>query len=206
MAASLSLVASFDPKSGNRCQNESRPGASVLNLRKSHPTSFPWMSKHQRPISFRLYVSDGDGVAIDTVDGTVPRPEAEPVQSSTPKSPPQSSSPRRSPLTARERLRAARILSRSTETKPLSTEMGSKVLEALKESEGGKRRRSGLPEAPTNLLDDSKRGLPKEGFTFQFPGGFDLFVIAFSFVFISSVMFATTYLVWKVGAIHFNEY
>ncbi|KAJ7959633.1 Differentiation-associated protein 1, putative isoform 1 [Quillaja saponaria] len=108
-------------------------------------------------------------------------------------------------LTARERLRAARVLSRYTESKETKSDTGSKFLDALKESDRGKKR-SRLPEAPTNLFDDSKRGMPKQGLTFQFPGGFDLFVIVFSFVFISTVMFATTYFVWKVGAIHFNEY
>ncbi|KAJ0102215.1 hypothetical protein Patl1_06639 [Pistacia atlantica] len=122
-------------------------------------------------------------------------------------SPTVQSAPKRSPLTARERLRAARVLSRYNETKASKSVMGSKVLDALKESDRGKKKkRSGLPEAPTNLLDDSKRGMPKPGLTFEFPGGADLFIIAFSFVFISTVMFATTYIVWKVGAIHFNEY
>lgn len=112
--------------------------------------------------------------------------------------------PKRSPLTARERLRAARVLSRYTEAKPSKSDMGSKVLDAIRESDRGKKK--GLPEAPGNMLDDSKRGLPKQGFTFDFPGGTDLLFIVFSFVFISTVMFATTFLVWKVGAIHFNEY
>ncbi|XP_021904255.1 uncharacterized protein LOC110819393 [Carica papaya] len=115
------------------------------------------------------------------------------------------STAKRSPLTARERLRAARVLSRYNETKLSKSAMGNKVLDALTESEKGKKR-SGLPEAPTNLFDDRDRGLPKQGLTFQFPGGMDLFIIAFSFVFISTVMFTTTYIVWKVGAIHFNEY
>ena len=83
--------------------------------------------------------------------------------------------------------------------------MGSKVLDALRESDRGKKR-SGLPEAPTNLFDDSKRGMPKQGLTFQFPGGVELLAIVVSFVLISTVMFATTFIVWKVGAIHFNEY
>lgn len=109
------------------------------------------------------------------------------------------------PLTAKERLRAARVLSRYAESKPSKTEMGSKVLDAMRESDKGKKR-SRLPEAPTNLFDDSKRGMPKQGLTFQFPGGNDLLLIIFSFVFISTVMFTTTYIVWKVGAIHFNEY
>ncbi|KAK4348657.1 hypothetical protein RND71_031412 [Anisodus tanguticus] len=113
---------------------------------------------------------------------------------------------KRSPLTAREKLRAARVLSRYNESKATSKpQMGSKLIEALRESEKGKKR-PGLPEAPTNLFDDSKRGMPKPGWTFEFPGGFDVFLVVFSFVFISTVMFATTYLVWKVGAIHFNEY
>ncbi|XP_057510122.1 uncharacterized protein LOC130792602 [Actinidia eriantha] len=113
---------------------------------------------------------------------------------------------KRSPLTAREKLRAARVLSRYTESKASTKpDLGSKVLEALRESDRGKKK-SGLPEAPTNLFDDSKRGMPKPGWTFEFPGGVDVFIIAFSFVFISTLMFATTYLVWKVGAIHFNEY
>ncbi|KAA8534050.1 hypothetical protein F0562_031567 [Nyssa sinensis] len=115
------------------------------------------------------------------------------------------STPKRSPLTAREKLRAARVLSRYSESKASKSELGSKVLEALRESDRGKKR-SRLPEAPTNLLDDSKRGMPKAGLTFEFPGGVDMFVIIFSFVFISTVMFATTFIVWKVGAIHFNEY
>lgn len=129
----------------------------------------------------------------------------EQVMSSDASSSPDPQSTRKSPLTARERLRAARVLSRYNESKTTKSDMGSKVLEALRESDRGKKR-SRLPEAPTNLFDDSKRGMPKAGLTFQFPGGSDLFVIAFSFVFISTVMFATTYIVWKVGAIHFNEY
>lgn len=112
---------------------------------------------------------------------------------------------KRSPLTAREKLRAARVLSRYNESKASKPDLGSKLIEALRESEKGKKR-SGLPEAPTNLFDDSKRGMPKPGWTFEFPGGFDVFLVAFSFIFISTVMFATTYIVWKVGAIHFNEY
>lgn len=121
-------------------------------------------------------------------------------------SPTSQSTAKKSPLTARERLRAARVLSRYTESKESNkSDMGSRVLDALKESDRGKKR-SRLPEAPSNLFDDSKRGMPKPGWTFQFPGGFDLFIIAFSFVFISTLMFATTYFVWKVGAIHFNEY
>lgn len=112
---------------------------------------------------------------------------------------------KRSPLTAREKLRAARVLSRYNESKASKPQLGSKLIEALRESEKGKKR-SGLPEAPTNLFDDSKRGMPKPGWTFEFPGGIDVFLVVFSFVFISTVMFATTYIVWKVGAIHFNEY
>lgn len=112
---------------------------------------------------------------------------------------------KRASLTARERLRAARVLSRYTDSKPAKPMLGSRLLDALQQSDKGKKR-PGLPEAPTNMLDDSKRGMPKEGWTIELPGGMDVFFIILSFVLISTVMFATTFVVWKVGAIHFNEY
>ncbi|CAA7394434.1 unnamed protein product [Spirodela intermedia] len=148
-------------------------------------------------------------------------PTAEEAEEAASSPPPPPEAAKRPVLTAREKLRAARVLSRyavdskSSAAPPTTTpaappprkaEFGSRVLEAMRETDGGGKRRSGLPEAPSNLLDDSKRGLSKGGFIFDFPGNSDLLVIAFSFVFISTVMFATTFLVWKLGAIHFNEY
>ncbi|XP_073225289.1 uncharacterized protein [Cicer arietinum] len=120
---------------------------------------------------------------------------------------PKSQSPAtRSSQKVRERIKAARVLNQFKEPKTSKSEKGSSVLDAFKESDRGKKKkRSGLPEAPSNLFDDSKRGMPKAGLTFSFPGGSDLFLIIFSFVFISTVMFGTTYIVWKVGAIHFND-
>lgn len=161
-----------------------------------------------------LLVAESDRIITDLGDSSkdiesaseTPIGSTTPVEQESKKSPPSDSQsmPKKVPLTARERLRAARLLSRYSESKPKpKSEMGRSVLDALRESEKGKK---GLPKAPTDLFDDSKRGMPKAGLTFDFPGGFDLFVIAFSFVFISTVMFATTYIVWKVGAIHFNEY
>ncbi|KAJ3699527.1 hypothetical protein LUZ61_003232 [Rhynchospora tenuis] len=122
---------------------------------------------------------------------------------------PPSANSKRPPLTARERLRAARVLSKYTEpnSKPSKSEFGSKVLDAIRETDKGKRKGSRLPEAPTNLFDDSKRGLPDGKWTFNIPfGSSDVLVIVFSFLLIITLMFATTYFVWKVGAIHFNEY
>ncbi|RZC84517.1 hypothetical protein C5167_047303 [Papaver somniferum] len=122
---------------------------------------------------------------------------------------PSAKSPKRSSLTAREKLRAARVLSRNnTDSKPPSKKsvLGSKVLDALRESdrESGKKR-MGLPEAPSNMLDDSRRGMPKQGLTWDLPGGNELFFIIFSATFIGTLMFATAFVVWKVGAIHFND-
>ena len=128
--------------------------------------------------------------------------------------------PKRVPLTARERLRAARVLGKYAEPgekkKKGPAEFGSGLLDVLRETEqgaGGKkggRKRSGLPEAPSNLLDDTKRGMPKDGWTFDWlaalPVGTDVLIVAASFSIITTVMFGTTYLVWKLGAIHFNEY
>uniref|UniRef100_A0ACD5XJT5 Uncharacterized protein n=1 Tax=Avena sativa TaxID=4498 RepID=A0ACD5XJT5_AVESA len=127
--------------------------------------------------------------------------------------------PKRVPLTARERLRAARVLGKYAgepgDKKKGSSEFGSGVLDALRQTDGaggkkGGRKRSGLPEAPSNLLDDTKRGMPKDGWTFDWlaalPVGTDVLIVAASFSVITTVMFGTTYLVWKLGAIHFNEF
>lgn len=129
--------------------------------------------------------------------------------------------PKRAPLTARERLRAARVLGKyaepsakgsSSSSKPGKPEFGSGVLDALREADakkaggGGGRRGSRLPEAPGNLFDDSKRGMPKEGWTFELPFGVDVFLVLVSFTLITTIMFGTAFLVWKLGAIHFNEF
>ncbi|CAL4938929.1 unnamed protein product [Urochloa decumbens] len=132
--------------------------------------------------------------------------------------------PKRAPLTARERLRAARVLGKYAEPsakgssslpaskKSRKPEFGSGVLDALREADakkgggGGGRRGSRLPEAPGNLFDDSKRGMPKEGWTFELPFGVDVFLVLVSFTLITTIMFGTAFLVWKLGAIHFNEY
>lgn len=167
----------------------------------------------------RLFVAENDRLITDPVETSknlepvlpsqIASPTPSDLKTSFPNEPnttgeqEDTTPPKKVKLTARERLRAARVLSRdSDQSKPPKSQMGRSVLDALRESEKGKK---GLPEAPANLLDDSKRGMPKKGLTFDFPGGLDLFLIAFSFVFISTVMFATTYIVWKVGAIHFNE-
>ncbi|GAB2213875.1 hypothetical protein Droror1_Dr00018199 [Drosera rotundifolia] len=75
------------------------------------------------------------------------------------------------PLTAREKLRAARVLSRYSESKAVKQEMGSEVLDAIREVDKGK---GGLPEAPSNFFDDSKRGMPQKGWTFDFPGLYNI--------------------------------
>ncbi|TKY47561.1 hypothetical protein E2542_SST29621 [Spatholobus suberectus] len=148
--------------------------------------------------NFQLQNAESGSQTLEASNGSINQNQG---SAASPKS---QSATKQPPLTARERLKAARVLSQYMQSKASKPDMGSRVLEALKESDKGKKR-SRLPEAPTNLFDDSKRGL-STGFFFQFPGGSDLFIIVFSFVFISTVMFATTYIVWKVGAIHFNEY
>ncbi|KAI3519750.1 hypothetical protein L1887_08966 [Cichorium endivia] len=181
--------------------------------------SGPLHTRNQRPVS----VANSDRLSTETTDKpleTTATPisinqssatsETEPIKT-TPDASNGSmspSEPKRTKLTAREKLKAARVRSRFSEPKPVKkAEMGSKVLEALRENDriSGKMR-SGLPEAPTNLFDDSKRGMPKKGLTFELPVGWDVFLIILSVVLISTVMFTTTFIVWKVGAIHFNEY
>lgn len=167
--------------------------ASIPNLSpdKSSFVGSRTQAPNQRNRKFTPLVAESDNGV--TTDGEPQNPEATPAEK-----------PKRSPLTARERLRAARVLGRyNAESAPRKPDLGSKVLAALKESDKGKK--TGLPEAPGNMLDDSKRGMPPKGLTFDFPGGADLFFIGVSFVTITTIMFGTTFLVWKLGAIHFND-
>ncbi|CAI0415742.1 unnamed protein product [Linum tenue] len=200
MAVSLNSVIWFNSTlQAKHRQHYSQSPAVSLPAMSHSLAPFRSTSKTQRLIPS---VADSDRVATDTNQLNDPVPNNEQLKAS---SVPQPRPKRSSPLTARERLKAARVLSRYPESKTTKPDMGKKVLDALRESDKGKKR-SRLPEAPTNMLDDAKRGMPNPGWTFDFPGGNDLLVIAFSFVFISTVMFATTFVVWKVGAIHFNEF
>ncbi|KAK1409367.1 hypothetical protein QVD17_35893 [Tagetes erecta] len=189
--------------------------------------SKPIHTRNGKPLS----VANSDRVTTETSDKTSdittkpsvsnsqpssPTSEAKEVETTANSSEPKqdttngnvNSSPKRLKLTAREKLKAARVRNRESEPKAAKKEeLGSKVLEALRETDRVTgRKRSGLPEAPTNMLDDSKRGMPKKGLTFELPVGWDVFLIITSVVVISTIMFTTTYIVWKVGAIHFNEY
>lgn len=192
-------------------------GVPILN-----PKHFPTRSKtlvFSKPTLLRnvkpLLVANSDRVTTETSDKTSDNSQPSPASEANLSEPKQdtlnadtNSSPKRLKLTAREKLKAARVRNRESEPKAdKKPELGSKVLEALRDSDRitGKKR-SGLPEAPTNMLDDSKRGMPKKGLTFELPVGWDVFLIITSVVVISTIMFTTTYIVWKVGAIHFNEY
>ncbi|KAG8380840.1 hypothetical protein BUALT_Bualt06G0058300 [Buddleja alternifolia] len=225
MAVSLNSVVSFNPiKLQSNYQQVTRTITRALLLKvPSGAVGLRHCTQPKRS-KFYLLATSGDNIATETTDkdsktteGLQPdnglsddipnvnsSEKVEKIESSDASDEKSSSTVKRAPLTARERLRAARVLNRYTEPKPSKPELGSKLLEALRETDKGKRR-PGLPEAPTNMLDDSKRGLSKGGWSIDLPGGMDVYVVIFSFVFISTVMFATTYLVWKVGAIHFND-
>ncbi|XP_047151507.1 uncharacterized protein LOC124823361 isoform X1 [Vigna umbellata] len=171
---------------------------------ENSPTSDQLSSLNPPDENFQLQAKvDAESVSktLDSSNGSINQEQGSSSAAASSKS---QSATKGASLTARERLKAARAGNRNPQSKASKADMSSRVLEASKQSDKGKRK-SGLPEAPTNLFDDSKRGL-STGFTFQFPGGSDLFLIVFSFVLISSIMFATTFIVWKVGAIHFNEY
>lgn len=229
MAISLNSVVGFNSKLQANYQNVSRSSVGASVSKASQVASLGKLGSRsllkEKRWSLRLSVANSDSLTTETSEEGSGNAENRQLQDSTNNDsgsqaseasnrstvssdlkPKTSSSPnmKRSPLTAKERLRAARVLNRYSESKATKSEMGSKVLDALRESDRGKKR-SGLPEAPTNLFDDSKRGMPKQGLTFQFPGGVELAAIVASFVLISTLMFATTFIVWKVGAIHFNE-
>ncbi|GJX54084.1 hypothetical protein Tco_0282453 [Tanacetum coccineum] len=220
MVVSLNSFASFTSTANH--QNVPRQCVGALILKSAYFSSpsrtvfvnKPTHTRNRRP----LLVANGDRLATETTDKTSEidtiKKTAEPSNGSISASEPKQDAtnndaiPKRSKLTAREKLKAARVRSRDTEPKPVKkTELGSSVLEALRESDRiTGRKRSGLPEAPTNMLDDSKRGMPKKGLTFELPVGWDVFLIILSVTVISTIMFTTTFVVWKMGAIHFNEY
>lgn len=178
-----------------------------LGIRHSNQNAIYFYARMKNRCTFPSATTDGNSPPVsESKLSELPNTEEKPQNND--QDAPASGNTKRPPLTARERLRAARVISKYTDSnpKPVKAEFGSKVLDAIREGDKGKRKGSRLPDAPSNLFDDSKRGLPKEGWTFNLPFGTDVLVIVFSFLFITTVMFATTYLVWKVGAIHFNEY
>ncbi|XP_057815309.1 uncharacterized protein LOC131028945 [Cryptomeria japonica] len=111
-------------------------------------------------------------------------------------------------LSAQEKLRTARTLSGFAESnKPVMPQPGKNLLDALRESDKqGKTTKFGQPVVPSNLFDDKKRGSPAEWGKFVFTVAPGQLFLLLSFLLISSIMFGTTYLVWKLGAIHYNEY
>lgn len=111
-------------------------------------------------------------------------------------------------LSAQEKLRTARALSGFAESnKPVMPQPGKSLLDALRESDKkGKTTKYGQPVEPSNLFDDKKRGSPAEWGKFVFTVAPGQIFLLLSFLLISGLMFGTTYFVWKVGAIHYNEY
>ncbi|KAL3834825.1 hypothetical protein ACJIZ3_009561 [Penstemon smallii] len=229
MAVSLNSVISFNPTANYQQATRSNIRALLSKLpsitspreavRLRHSTQgkrskLYLLSANGDNVITETTVKDSIDVSSDNVSNVNSSASDEKVQPSQengkanePESSAAKSSPtlKRAPLTARERLRAARVLNRYTEPKRSSPALTSKLMEALRETDKGKKR-PGLPEAPTNMLDDSKRGLSQGGWNIVLPEGMDVFLIVISFVLISTLMFATTFVVWKVGAIHFNEY
>eukprot|EP00249_Psilotum_nudum_P004770 c18270_g1_i1 orf=248-1084(+) len=80
------------------------------------------------------------------------------------------------------------------------------LVEAIKQSEReGKTTKFGEPIVPKNLFDDLER-IPSDEMKIDFSLNRGQFVIILSFLIIISIMLGTTFFVWKVGGIHFNEY
>eukprot|EP01018_Ginkgo_biloba_P000810 Gb_05943 [translate_table: standard] len=108
-------------------------------------------------------------------------------------------------VSAREKLRTARSLTGFAESgQPSKPNLNRGILDAIRENE--KTTKYGQPIEPSDLFDDRKRGLPEQDRVFKFSFGPSQFFILISFLLITSIMFGTTYIVWKVGAIHYNEY
>jgi hypothetical protein len=84
---------------------------------------------------------------------------------------------------------------------------GKQVLDAFKQGEkDGKTTKFGQPIVPKNIFDDVRQTQAEKDadkFSFNLKPS-DIFLI-FSFLLIIGLMLGTAFLVWKVGAIHYNE-
>ncbi|KAG0631871.1 hypothetical protein M758_1G285700 [Ceratodon purpureus] len=84
---------------------------------------------------------------------------------------------------------------------------GKQVLDAFKQGErDGKTTKFGQPIVPKNIFDDVRQTQEEKDadkFSFSLRPG-DIFLV-FSFLLIIGLMLGTAFLVWKVGAIHYNE-
>eukprot|EP00250_Pteridium_aquilinum_P034894 c8278_g1_i1 orf=270-1214(+) len=79
------------------------------------------------------------------------------------------------------------------------------LLDTLRQSDGSRSTKYGQPIVPTNLFDEPDKLTPEERkFEFSFSAG--QLVLIFSFLTIISIMLGTSFLVWKVGGIHYNEF
>ena len=115
-------------------------------------------------------------------------------------------------------VRASSGLEKLKSTKPASVFLDSQqrnfkqpgpkdLLNTLRKSEidSGKTTKFGQPVVPSNLFDEPKR-IPSEDKAFEFSFNAGQLVLVFSFLTIIGIMLGTAFLVWKVGAIHYNEY
>jgi len=151
------------------------------------------------------------GGSTSQIDNSTSSPTTAQISSTVPKtdypSGEQGSSTSAKPsLSAREKLRTARTLSGFAESDKRGTPQRQKnLLDALRESDKqGKTSKYGQPIEPSNLFDDRKRST-QEAEKFEFTWGPSQYYGLLSFVILTSIMFGTTYIVWKVGAIHFND-
>jgi hypothetical protein len=85
---------------------------------------------------------------------------------------------------------------------------GKRVLDAFKQGEKeGITTKFGQPVVPSNIFDEVRRTpeeIAADSFKFEINPG--QILLAGSFLIVIAVMFGTVFLVWKVGAIHYNEY
>ena len=118
--------------------NADNSAASYQQLTSMNPSDENFQLQVKVNAESGSQTSEGSNGSINQKEGSAASPNSQ-------------STAKQSSQTARERLRAARVLSQYTESKASKSDMGSRVLDALKESDRGKKR-SRLPEAPTKLV------------------------------------------------------
>lgn len=186
----------------------SRMAAGVGDTAKGRGTASTKMAT--TPTSFKSPIADGlppFSRSTPSSQGNTFSPKLSGPQTFSPKPPSSQGSPFSSPLAGTEKLKGSKpSVFLDSRAGGAFKQPGPKgLLDSLRQSENTTTK-FGQPIVPTNLFDepDKLTAEDKKRFDFTFNAG-QLFLV-FSFLTIIGVMLGTAYLVWKVGAIHYNEY
>ncbi|MCO5569161.1 hypothetical protein L7F22_022882 [Adiantum nelumboides] len=128
-------------------------------------------------------------------------------QTFSPNPPNSQGSPFSSTLTGTEKLKGAKpSVFLDSRVGGAFKEPGSKtLLDTMRQSDNNTKK-FGQPGLPRNLFDEPEKLTAEDNKRFDFTLNIGQLALIFSFLTIICVMLGTAFLVWKVGAIHYNEF